>query len=156
MKTVALPIEEWLRLSEEGREIPVEITLAGTSMQPLIRMNRDKITIRPLKEEPQVGDIVLFRRADGAFVVHRVYRIGKDSITTLGDNCERPDVAISRAQLLGKVVEIRRGNRTILPGSKEERRFSRIWTRILPVRRVFLHLKYVFNKYLGRVKNGSV
>lgn len=156
MKTVALPIEEWARLSKEGREIPVEITLAGTSMQPLIRMNRDKITIRSLKEEPQVGDIVLFRRSDGAYVVHRVYQISRDYITTLGDNCERPDVPISKEQVLGKVVEIRRGKKTILPGSKGERRFARVWTKFLPVRRFLLHLKFVINKNLGRIKNGSV
>lgn len=152
MKTVALPIEEWVRLAGEGSELPAQITLAGTSMQPLIRMNRDRITILPLKKAPKVGDIVLFQRADGAYVVHRVYRIEKDSVITLGDNCEQPDAPLPKDKILGKVVQIQRGNRTIIPGSLKEARYARVWTKLLPVRRKVLHLKFVIRKNLGKVK----
>ena len=152
MKTVGISIEEWCRLSGQGLQIPVEIKLAGSSMQPLIRMNLDLVTILPLSGNLSAGDIVLFRRADGAFVVHRVYQLKGDTVITLGDNCENPDPPMQREQILGKVVKIQRGNRTIIPGSKRERRYGRIWMRLLPVRKIVLHWIFVIKKNTGRIK----
>lgn len=148
MKTVALPIEEWYRLSKEGRHIPVEITLGGVSMQPLIRKDRDVVTILPLQEEPKVGDIVLFRREDGAYVVHRVYRAEGEQIVTLGDNCENPDPPLKREQVLGKVVKIRRGKRIIDPDSLSQQRKGKRRMKYLPVRRKIMHYKWVLKKNL--------
>ena len=150
MKTVAITIEEWCRQAESGNRIPVEITLAGTSMQPLIRMNRDAVVIEPYDREIRIGDIVLFRRADGAYVVHRVYKISGDRIITLGDNCENPDAPIEKGQVLGRVTRIRRGSRTIDPDSPEERKRALRSMKMLPLRKKVMHLKYVVKKNQSR------
>ncbi len=149
MDKVGISIEEWCALAKEGTDIPVEITLAGTSMEPLIRMNRDKVVIVPPDGNTAVGDIVLFRRNDGAYVVHRVYRINGDQVVTLGDNCENPDKPISRDRILGKVVRIKRGNKIIDADSDRQRFSGRVKMKFLPLRKKYLHLKYVIRKNTG-------
>ena len=48
-----------------------ELYPRGTSMLPLIREGRDSvILISP--DSPDVGDIVLYRRAGGQYVLHRI------------------------------------------------------------------------------------
>lgn len=152
MKTVTLSIEEWSRRAKQGEKIPAEITLAGTSMQPLIRKGRDVITILPPEEPFKVGDIVLFQRPDGVYVVHRIWRIEGDQIITLGDNCENPDPPLKETQILGKVVRIRRGRRVIETDSAGQQRYGRVWMKLLPIRKRVLHYKFVLKKNLGIIK----
>ena len=150
MKTIGISIEEWCKLAEEGIRIPVEVTLAGASMQPLIRMNRDTVVIEPLDGEVRIGDIVLFRRADGAYVVHRVYKVSGEMVVTLGDNCERPDAPIRKEQVLGRVTCIRRGDKNIVPDSPAQRKKGIRSMKMLPVRKEYLHLKHAVKKKLCR------
>ena len=149
-KTIRLSVEEWCALSKGGEKMPVEITLDGTSMQPLIRKGRDIVTILPPDGELRIGDIVLFRRADGAYVVHRVYRIEEDRVITLGDNCENPDPPIHRSRILGNVKTIRRGNRLIETDSASQQRYGRIWMKLLPIRKRILHIRFVIRKNFGK------
>ena len=55
-----------------GRGISLVVT--GTSMEPLLRHLRDKVVL--VKPEngykPRKGDVVLFHRADGKYVMHRI------------------------------------------------------------------------------------
>ena len=152
MRTAAITIEEWCRLAAEGTKVPVEIKLAGASMEPLIRMNRDTVEIIPLCREPKEGDIVLFERQDGAYVVHRVYRVDAERIVTLGDHCENPDPPVPKEKVLGLVSRIRRGKKVIEADSERQRRHGRIGMKLLPLRKRWLHLKLVVKKNLGKQK----
>ncbi len=166
MKTLGISIEEWCELAKEGVSVPVEIKLSGASMQPLIRMNRDTVTILPLEkmqkdgsgsassdpsESPlQVGDIVMFRLPGGIAVVHRIFRIEGERIITLGDNLPDPDSPLHPSQILGKVVRIQRGRKTLLMDSKKMQRYGKICMDLLPVRKKVLHFKYWLRKKQGK------
>ena len=149
-ETVSISIEEWLALSREGTKIPVEITLAGTSMEPLIRKGRDTVRIEPLEEELCPGDIVLFKRADGAYVVHRVFGFDGKYVITLGDNCEKKDAPIPPERVLGKVTMIKRGGREIDPDSGLWRSAGIFGMKLLPLRKRALHMKWVLKKNFKR------
>ncbi len=111
-----LNIQEWHMLAEEGNAPPVRIPLMGYSMLPLIRYNRDYVTIKPLDTELQVGDIVLFAVPDSAiYVMHRVWELKDDKVLTWGDNCLRPDGWLPLDAIWGKAVLIERGRRMIRP-----------------------------------------
>ena len=55
-----------------GRGISLVVT--GTSMGPLLRHLRDKVVlVKPENEyKPRKGDVVLFHRTDGKYVMHRI------------------------------------------------------------------------------------
>ena len=133
--SIGLTVEQWLELVKRGADIPVTIPILGTSMLPLIRYKIDPATIVPLRREPKEGDVVLFRRfKDGVTVVHRVFRVMEDRVQTWGDNCPKPDHPVSRADVLGLVVSVRRSGRVIPLDTERQRRRGVRWMHS-PVRR---------------------
>ena len=111
-KSISIP--EWHRLSKEGTAPPVRIQLNGGSMYPLVRMNRDYVTIAPIRETPAAGDIVLFMNGNtGRYVVHRLRKTEDGKVLIRGDNCPAPDGWFQTEEILGKVVLIERGKRII-------------------------------------------
>ena len=126
----SLSIPEWRKLAGEGAAPPVRIQLNGNSMFPLIRWNKDYVTIVPLEDDPSIGDIVLF--CDGGterYVVHRVWELSGDTAVTWGDNCPAPDGRIPRGALCGKVALIERGKRKITPDPRKGIRWAKFWHR---------------------------
>lgn len=149
-----ISIEQWRRLVADGAELAVHIPLNGVSMQPLVRRLRDRVTIIPIRRPLRKGDIVLFQRADGVYVVHRLIAIGEQTVQTLGDNCPSPDSPIPVSSVLGIVTYVQRGKRRLHVDSSAWRLAGRIWSAIRPIRKG-LHIcrraaKRVGRKMLGR------
>ena len=57
----------------------------GTSMLPLIRPGQDSVVF-VLPDELKKTDIVLYKRRDGSFILHRIMLIQKDNYIMCGDN----------------------------------------------------------------------
>ena len=132
----SISVEMWHSLTREGTDLPVTIQLQGSSMHPLIRIRRDHVTIRPIRRLLIRGDIVLFRRPDGVYVVHRIWKILSGTVQTLGDNCDRPDAPIPCDQVLGLVTHVTRGKRTFCVDTPFWRFLGRRWSSLLPLRQV--------------------
>ncbi len=58
----------------------------GTSMLPLLREGKDSVILSPLEDEIFPGDIILYKRDSGQFVLHRVIKENKGSYIMCGDN----------------------------------------------------------------------
>ncbi len=139
-KSISIP--EWHRLSKEGTAPPVRIQLNGGSMYPLVRMNRDYVTIAPIRETPAAGDIVLFMNGNtGRYVVHRLRKTEDGKVLIRGDNCPAPDGWFQTEEILGKVVLIERGKRIIHPDPVKGLRWAEFWQRIRPGYLFFLRIK---------------
>ncbi len=63
----------------------VRLTVTGNSMYPLFRDQRDTVTLSPASSFKK-GDVVLFQRADGRFVLHRIIKKKNGLFTFAGDN----------------------------------------------------------------------
>ena len=62
-------------------------SIQGTSMMPLLNENEDSVRLVPVVAALKKKDIVLFRRADGTLVLHRIICVNKDGYYIRGDNC---------------------------------------------------------------------
>ncbi len=123
-----LSVTQWAELINDGASPSVKTTLNGISMQPLIRKGRDVVTIVAVNRPIKRGDVVLFRRADGEYVVHRVRRLCGDMIITLGDNCWKEDSPpIGLADIKGLAVQVQRGKLRICLDSCLSRAAGRCW-----------------------------
>ncbi len=140
-RSVSLDIIEWLELCQSGACPPVKITLAGNSMRPLIRKDRDLVIIVPLRRSPKIGDVVLFSRPDGSYVVHRLYKADGDTVQTLGDGCLRPDVPMPLASVCGLVTTVERGRCRLRLDTAAARLYGRIWMNLLPLHRLIARAK---------------
>ena len=131
-----LPIAQWHAIAREGIHVPVTIRLAGWSMQPLLRRNQDPVTVMPLSRPLQVGDIVLFLRHDGVYVMHRVFRLLPGGVITMGDRAVVPDRPMPLSQVLGLAVSAQRGPLKLNLDSPASRLYGRFWMAIRPLRAV--------------------
>ena len=136
-----ISIEEWCRLNGEGLRLTARIRLDGNSMYPLIRRMQDYVTVNPVNRKIRKGDIVLFRRADGCFVVHRVRKIKGQMLVTMGDNCALPDREITADCVLGYITRVERGKRIINTDTFFRRVTGLAWQRILPLRKIYSKIK---------------
>lgn len=142
-----LSVEAWISMCQEGIFTAVRIPLAGTSMYPLVRINRDYVTIVPLKRALKKGDIVLFLRQDGAYVVHRVRRCSGENVQTLGDNCRYPDAWIAQKDVYGLITRVERGKLCLQVDTPFWRGLGRIWMALLPARTVgYGTLRWIYRR----------
>ena len=127
-KTISIP--EWQQMAKSDNAPPVRIQLNGNSMYPLVRMNRDYVTIVPLEKTPSAGDIVLFNNSCiEKYVVHRVWKTKDGMIQTWGDNCPLPDPWLPLDHVLGKITLIERGKHIIHPEPKNGLCLAKFWHR---------------------------
>ena len=74
---------------------------AGPSMQPLLRMHRDAAVLvavtRPLKKY----DVILYRRKNGRYVLHRIISVRKDGYVLCGDAQWRKERGVTDDKVIG-------------------------------------------------------
>lgn len=129
---------------ESGGEF--ELYPRGTSMLPLIREGRDSV-ILVSPDDPKIGDIVLYRRKCGQYVLHRIVGRESEFFTMCGDNQTKAERGIAREQIIAKVKLLRRDGITFDCASAKYRKWVKKWLN-MTYRRVAL-LRYRAAKKLG-------
>ncbi len=74
----------------------------GTSMMPLLRAGIDSVILKK-PDNVSINDIILYKRSNGQFVLHRVVKIKKDEYIMCGDNQFRYERGIKKENILAKV-----------------------------------------------------
>lgn len=133
----SVSIQQWEEWVHSGAAPTVTIRLDGDSMRPLIRRNRDAVTIQPLIRPLKRGDVVLFRSSTGQYVVHRVWKLCGQSVQTLGDSCWNPDPWMNAKQVLGIVVSVKRNVRAWNLNTPLSRSLGRTWMALRPLRNLW-------------------
>ena len=115
----------------------------GTSMLPLIRPGQDSV-IFVAPNNLKKTDIVLYRRLDGSFILHRIMLIQKDNYIMCGDNQRQLERDIKKEQILALVKDVYRNGDPVDTKSKEYQRY--IKSRYKQIRKSRLRL------FLSRIK----
>lgn len=92
-----------LILDAFSKDFVFTFPIHGTSMLPLFRTN-DLVTLKKIDRPLSIGDIVLFRRLDGSFVLHRIRYIKEDQYTIVGDHQKPLEKNVSKNQIIGYVI----------------------------------------------------
>ena len=92
-------------LSEEGMYVSCVV---GRSMEPMLHERRDTVAVVPVTERLKKYDIALYRVGE-KYVLHRVVKVLPDSYIFCGDNCVELEKGITDKDILGKLVEVYRG-----------------------------------------------
>ncbi len=113
----------------------VSFTVTGESMSPFLRHGRDQVLLSAPATPPVRGDIVLFRRANGQYVLHRVLRRMKDgNYAIIGDAQQQIESPISPTQIIATVTQVCRNGKPLTPKSFLWRFFAGPWLTMLPLR----------------------
>lgn len=130
-----LLLEEYRKLlQEEGvKELPLTVT--GNSMSPFLIHGRDTVYLSRLTCPARRGDILLYRRDNGGYVLHRVYAATSEEYTMVGDAQTELEPGIRPDQVIAIVTRAVRKEQELRPGSFWWDFFETQWIRMLPVRR---------------------
>lgn len=124
-------------LEEALKEKGFIITTAkGISMMPLIRSERDNIVLKVPKTAPKKYDVVLYKRKNGAYILHRILEVRSNDYVLCGDNQVQKEYGIQREQILGVLDGIYRGNTYINLDSKCYRVYVWVWCHFIWIRRL--------------------
>ena len=107
----------------------------GTSMEPMLRQNRDLVVIRPSAARLRRFDAALYRRGE-MYVLHRVIRVKDGYYLIRGDNTFALETVPDDA-VLGALTEFQRKGKTISAQSRGYRFYVRFWNAIYPLRYLY-------------------
>lgn len=128
MHNLPSALEEQVR---SGR--PVVSFTVGDSMEPLLYNRSTRVVIRRADRPLHPGELPLYRRPNGRFIMHRIIRADADHYYTRGDNrCGLETVP--RDWVLGVVTEIYRGSHHFSVSHPVYRLYVAVWNVLYPLR----------------------
>ena len=109
----------------------------GVSMLPTLKEGRDTVTLSPVSAPLKRGDILLYRREGGGFVLHRVVKVAADgSLWMRGDNQYTTEKGVLPTQIIAIVKRYERAGKTVFVDALSSRLYRARRTLTYPIRRV--------------------
>lgn len=135
------PVVQEILLNENSR---VNVIVTGNSMYPFLREGIDSVELmKPDFDRLEKLDIVLIKRNNGVYVLHRVCRKEADRFFMAGDNQVWIEGPLYPEQLIAVVSSVIKKGRKIPSRSYRLLIPAGIWLLMLPVRKLILR---VYNK----------
>lgn len=119
----------------------IAIPVAGGSMCPFLH-NGDMVHLNLPDRELKRGDIVLYTRENGRYILHRIYMAETcGSYLMVGDAQEVLERIQSRDQIHAIVTSAIHKGKPIRPGQPRWWFYQHIWIRLVPIRRRLINLR---------------
>lgn len=143
----ALIMEPFLNLLDEAEALP--LVISGGSMTPFLVHGRDTVYLSKVKEPIKKGDMVLYQRHSGKYVLHRVLKAKNGSFTMLGDAQTHAEPGITANQIRAVVTAVRRKDQLLQKGDFWWDFFEKIWIRMVPLRPAVRNAYFYIKRLLG-------
>ena len=102
---------------------------------------RDLFTITKKQGRCRKYDVALYKRADGAYVLHRIVKVLPDGYVFLGDNCLNKEYGITDQDILGVMTSFVRDGKEHAADAGGCLLYAKLWYMIYPVRSLWKRLK---------------
>lgn len=135
-----------LQLDTAGR---TSLCVTGYSMLPMLHHRKDVVILEPVKETPKKGDLMLYRRQNGAYILHRILKKKTEHYICCGDNQFKKEI-VEPSQMLAVVTAFTRNGKEYTNQSKGYRCYVKLWVALHPVRWLYL----VPRRFVGWCKAG--
>lgn len=119
-------------LAEKGET--VSTVVSGGSMLPFLAGNRDFVFLQRPQKKLKKGDIILFTRENGEYVLHRIKHIRPDGYYLIGDRQTSVEGPVLEQQIRCVVTKARRKGKIISPKNFCWKFFSVFWIRAIFLR----------------------
>ena len=137
-----------LRLLDETAAVP--LVISGGSMVPFLIPKRDSVYLSKADRKLKRGDMVLYQRDNGHYVLHRVFRAEKGLYTMVGDAQTELERGIRPDQIFAVATAVRRKEKLMRKNSFWWFFFEKIWIRMVPLRPVIMKTYQRMKRLLSR------
>lgn len=127
-----LVMEPLLGLLEETTAVP--LVISGSSMTPFLVPGRDTVYLSKVRGPLKRGDMVLYQRENGRYILHRIFLADKETYTMVGDAQTELETGIRKDQIRAIVIAVRRKGKLLQKGSFWWNFFGNVWIRMVPLR----------------------
>lgn len=148
-----ISMAELLPFIEEAfnKNTTFKIPITGTSMNPFLLEGRDYVFIKKPTFPLETGDVPLYRRDDGTFVLHRI--VGKDEkgYIMCGDNQFLLEKGICDRHIIGVMCTVCRDGKTFGTDDEDYIKLKNKYVNNVKTRYPLRRIRYK----LYRLKNGK-
>ena len=133
-------------LKEKGMYIATPI---GKSMYPMLRSRIDTVKlITPATIKKY--DVILYKRNNGQYVLHRIIKIKNNEYILSGDNQWQKEYGITKNMIIGVMDGYYRKERYVSNKNIYYRVYVHIWTKTKIIKRIIYLVKRFLYKLLKR------
>lgn len=153
MQTVTVPMESLaeiilLQLNTGGR---ANLTVTGSSMLPMLHNRQDSVTLIPADGKQKKGDVILYRRENGRYILHRIIAADREGYTCCGDNQAEKE-PVSREQVIAVVDGFTRKGKVYTIDAPIYRLYTAVWVNLFVLRRYYIKIR----RRLGRLRRKNL
>lgn len=131
-----------------------KIPIKGTSMLPLLVEGRDYVILEKPCGNLSVGDLPLYKRNDGTFVLHRIVGKKEDgSYVLCGDNQFLKEYGITDENVIGVVTSIIRDGKTFSVEDEKYKKYVHRSLKFLNVRYPYKRFRFLLSKIKAKIVN---
>ena len=148
MQNLKVPMETLmevisLQLANGGKAL---LAVTGNSMEPMLRHHRDSVMLVPAEGRQEKGTVILYRRDNGKYVLHRIIALTEDGYICCGDNQKEKEAVSSNQQIAAVASFIRKGKHVSVE-NKMYRLYTFLWTEAFFLRPGYIAVR----RALGRI-----
>lgn len=122
-----------LQLTEKGS---ASLIVTGGSMLPMLRPMKDRVLLAP-PEKFGKGDIILYQRDSGKFVLHRILQKKEGYVICCGDNQWEKE-RVEDTWVLAVVTDFYKLSKKYSVTGRRYRLYKWAWVTLFPIRRALL------------------
>ena len=124
----------------------VKFTVVGNSMYPLFINNRDKVTVVK-SGKIKKRDIILYRREDGSYVLHRVVGKGKLGYKLCGDDQIAIEYPVKKEDVIAVMTSFERKGKEYSTKCLWYRIYSFLWCLFIGLRPLKFKIAKKFKRW---------
>ena len=154
MQLTTLPMEQLMPIISEQLESGgrASLVVTGNSMYPTFRDRADMVSLIPVDRPLKKGDLILYRRDNGRYILHRIVTKPKNgTFFCTGDNQWELE-PVTDNQVLALVDGFIRGRKTCPENDRRYRAWVAIWVWLRPVRRPLLAMGKALGRFRRKLK----
>ena len=127
-------LEEYRQLLEDENITALPLVISGNSMNPFLVHGRDTVYLSKVKHPLKKGDMILYRRDNGAYILHRICQVDGETYTLVGDAQTQLEPGVRQDQVLAVVNAVCRKGKILRSGNFWWDFFAQIWIRMISLR----------------------
>lgn len=151
MKAVRVPMESLIEVIllqlKTGKMANLAVT--GCSMLPMLRQYADTVQLKPVEGALQPGDIALYRRDNGRYILHRVIQLTPEGYLFCGDNQAELE-PVHQDQLIALVTGYTKKGKSHKLNESGYSLYCFVWVRLFCIRKYYIRLRRWFGRLRSR------